>query len=252
MRISDLKVIVTGGASGMGRTFSLELAAEGAQVVAADVNTEALQEVTDASKGAVFAVECNVADEASVANLFEMAYKHMGAVNGLVNNAGIIRDGLLVKKDRETGAISNLSMKKWQQVIDVNLTGPFLCAREFATLAARHGVAPACMVNISSISRKGNPGQTNYSAAKAGLVAMTKLWSQELSRYGIRTGAIAPGPVDTPILLQMPEKAREGLSRMVPVGRFADPTEVYSAVKFIFENDFFTGRCLELDGGMNI
>ena len=136
MRISDLKVIVTGGASGMGRTFSLELAAEGAQVVAADVNTEALQEVTDASKGAVFAVECNVADEASVANLFEMAYKHMGAVNGLVNNAGIIRDGLLVKKDRETGAISNLSMKKWQQVIDVNLTGPFLCAREFATLAA--------------------------------------------------------------------------------------------------------------------
>ena len=193
MRISDLKVIVTGGASGMGRTFSLELAAEGAQVVAADVNTEALQEVTDASKGAVFAVECNVADEASVANLFEMAYKHMGAVNGLVNNAGIIRDGLLIKKDRETGAISNLSMKKWQQVIDVNLTGPFLCAREFATLAARHGVAPACMVNISSISRKGNPGQTNYSAAKAGLVAMTKLWSQELSRYGIRTGAIAPG-----------------------------------------------------------
>ncbi len=93
MRISDLKVIVTGGASGMGRTFSLELAAEGAQVVAADVNTEALQEVTDASNGAVFAVECNVADEASVANLFEMAYKHMGAVNGLVNNAGIIRDG---------------------------------------------------------------------------------------------------------------------------------------------------------------
>ena len=81
---------------------------------------------------------------------------------------------------------------------------------------------------------------------------MTKLWSQELSRYGIRTGAIAPGPVDTPILLQMPEKAREGLSRMVPVGRFADPKEVYSAVKFIFENDFFTGRCLELDGGMNI
>ena len=168
MRISDLKVIVTGGASGMGRTFSLELAAEGAQVVAADVNTEALQEVTDASNGAVFAVECNVADEASVANLFEMAYKHMGAVNGLVNNAGIIRDGLLIKKDRETGAISNLSMKKWQQVIDVNLTGPFLCAREFATLAARHGVAPACMVNISSISRKGEPWADQLQRRKGG------------------------------------------------------------------------------------
>jgi 3-oxoacyl-[acyl-carrier protein] reductase len=252
MKLNELKVIVTGGASGMGRTFSLELAAAGAQVVAADVNTEALQEVTDASKGMVFGVECNVADEASVANLFEVAYKHMGAVNGLVNNAGIIRDGLLIKKDRETGEISNLSLKKWQQVIDVNLTGPFLCAREFATLAARNGVAPACMVNISSISRKGNPGQSNYSAAKAGLVSMTKLWSQELSRYGIRTGAIAPGPVDTPILLQMPEKARSGITRMVPLGRFADPKEIYEAVRFIFENDFFTGRCIELDGGMNL
>ena len=98
MRIEELKVIVTGGASGMGRTFSLELAAACAQVVAADVNTDALTEITKASDGAVFGVECNVADEASVASLFEVAYKHMGSVNGLINNAGIIRDGLLIKK----------------------------------------------------------------------------------------------------------------------------------------------------------
>jgi 3-oxoacyl-[acyl-carrier protein] reductase len=251
MDLQDLNVIVTGAASGMGRTFALEFVKAGSRVLAADVDEEGLATLTEEAGENLKTVPCNVADEDSVRAMFDAGIAAFGTINGLVNNAGIIRDGMLIKRDRETGEIKPLSKKKWDQVIGVNLTGPFLCSREFAARAAgaKHG---GCIVSISSISRSGNPGQTNYSAAKAGLIAMTKLWSQELSRYGIRTGAIAPGPVDTPILLQMPEKMRAGLTSMVPLRRFAKPEEIFHSVRFIFENEFFTGRCVDVDGGMVI
>jgi 3-oxoacyl-[acyl-carrier protein] reductase len=251
MNLQELNVIVTGAASGMGRTFALEFIAAGSRVLAADVDEEGLASLAAEAGDALKTVTCDVADEDSVKAMFDVGIAAFGRIDGLVNNAGIIRDGMLIKRDRETGEIRTLSKKKWDQVIGVNLTGPFLCSREFAARAAEAKHA-GCIVSISSISRSGNPGQTNYSAAKAGLIAMTKLWSQELSRYGIRTGAIAPGPVDTPILLQMPEKARAGLTSMVPLRRFAKPEEIFHAVRFIFENEFFTGRCLDIDGGMII
>jgi 3-oxoacyl-[acyl-carrier protein] reductase len=142
-----------------------------------------------------------------------------------------------------------MTLKNLQAVIDVDLTGPFLCAREFAKSCIETNTRPAVIVGISSISRAGNMGQSNYSAAKAGLVADTKLWSGELSRYGIRTGAIAPGFIRTPILEGMRPEVLEAMVKPIPVGRVGEPGEIYLGLKFIIECDFFNGKCLDIDGG---
>jgi 3-oxoacyl-[acyl-carrier protein] reductase len=254
MKLSEVKGIVTGGGSGMGRAFVLELASAGAQVVAADISTEGLAATAAAASdlpGTVTTVEANVADEASVQAMIAAAQEAMGGVNVLVNNAGIFRDGLLVKVDRETGKVKGeMSLKQWQTVLDVDLTGPFLCTREFAKNAIDQGIRDSVVVNISSVARHGNPGQSNYSAAKAGLVADTKLWGQELSRYGIRTGAIAPGFIQTPILDGMKPEMLEKMLRAVPLRRTGSPAEIFAGVRFIIECGYFTGRCIDIDGGL--
>jgi 3-oxoacyl-[acyl-carrier protein] reductase len=255
MNLSDCKALVTGGASGMGRHFTLSLAAAGADVAFCDLSDEGIEETVAAGAdlpGKVVGFNANVADEQSVVDLVKNASEALGGLNCLVNNAGIFRDGLLVKKDRETGEIKTMSLKKWQAVIDVDLTGPFLCTREFAAGCVQSGTKDAVIVNISSVARHGNPGQTNYSAAKAGLVADTKLWAQELSRYGIRTGAVAPGFVDTPILQGMRPEVLEGMLKAVPLRRVASQDEIFLAVKFIIECGYFTGRCIDVDGGISI
>lgn len=252
MDLKNAKILVTGGASGMGKAFVLNLAKDGASVAFCDLNEDGIKEVeAEAAElpGKVVGFVANVADEESVEKLIADAHEALGGLNGLVNNAGIFRDGLLVKKDRETGAIKKMSLKNWNMVIGVDLTGPFLCAREFAAKCVETG-SGGVIVNISSIARHGNPGQTNYSAAKAGLVADTKLWAQELGRYGIRTGAIAPGFVNTPILQGMRPEVLENMLKAVPLRRAAEPYEIYLALKFIVECDFFTGRCIDVDGGM--
>ncbi|MEQ1569067.1 MAG: SDR family oxidoreductase [Myxococcota bacterium] len=255
MKLSDLKVVVTGGASGMGRCFSLELARGGAAVMVADLDADKMAEVQAAAAGlpgSIHTIKCNVADEADVVALFEQAHAQLGGLNGLVNNAGIFRDGLLVKPDKETGTIKKMSLDQWNAVIAVDLTGPFLCTREFAAKVISTQTRESCIVNISSVARHGNPGQSNYSAAKAGLVADTKLWSSELARYGIRVGAIAPGFVDTPILQGMRPEVLEGMLKAVPLRRVGRPEEIFAAVKFIFECDYFTGRCVDVDGGITM
>ncbi len=255
MQLSEVKAIVTGGASGMGRCFTLELVKAGASVTVADMSDEGMAAVAaDAAElpGSIHTVSCDVSNEDSVMAMVNAAHESMGGLNALVNNAGIFRDGLLVKKDRETGAIKRMSLKKWNAVIAVDLTGPFLCTREFAAKVIETGTRPACVVNISSIARHGNPGQTNYSAAKAGLVADTKLWAQELARYGIRTGAVAPGFVDTPILQGMRPEVLDNMLKAVPLRRAASPEEVFLAVKFVLECGYFTGRCIDLDGGLSM
>jgi 3-oxoacyl-[acyl-carrier protein] reductase len=255
MKLAELKIIVTGAASGMGREFSLQLAAAGAAVAAADINEEALADLVSAASdlpGKMVPILCNVADEESVGNLIESAYEQLGGLNGLINNAGIFRDGLLVKKDRETGAIKKMSLKNWNAVIGVDLTGPFLCTRDFAAKIIESGTKGAVVVNISSVARHGNIGQSNYSAAKAGLIADTKLWALELARYGVRTGAVAPGFVNTPILQGMRPEVLEGMLKAVPLRRAAEPEEIWMAVKFIIECDYFTGRCIDVDGGITM
>ena len=255
MQLSGSKAIVTGGASGMGRHFVLSLASEGANVAFCDVNADGIAALVDEAKdlpGSVQGFECNVADEDSVIAFVTAASEALGGLNILVNNAGIFRDGLLVKQDRETGEIKKMSLRKWQSVIDVDLTGPFLMTREFAADVIKRKSGPAVIVNISSIARYGNRGQTNYSAAKAGLVADTRLWAIELARHGIRTGAIAPGFVDTPILQGMPDEVLKAMLKPVPLRRVGSTNEMWLAVKFIIECDYFTGRCIDVDGGLSI
>lgn len=255
MQLDSVKAIVTGGASGMGRAFALNLARAGATVTVADLSEEAMAETVRMAgdlPGRMHAVRANVADEADVARLMNEAHQAMGGLNCLVNNAGIFRDGLLVKADKATGEIKKMSLKNWQAVIDVDLTGPFLCTRDFAAKVIETGTPASVIVNISSIARHGNPGQSNYSAAKAGLVADTRLWALELARYGIRTGAIAPGFVDTPILQGMKPEALEAMMKTVPLKRAASPDEMWLAVKFVIECDYFTGRCIDVDGGLGM
>ena len=253
MELADVKALVTGGGSGLGREFTLQLARAGAAVAFCDVAEAAIAETASLAQGLpgrVAGFRANVADETEVGRLVTDAHAALGGLNALVNNAGIFRDGLLVKQDRRTGAIQRMSLDQWNAVIGVDLTGPFLCAREFAAKVIETKTAPAVIVNISSASRHGTRGQSNYSAAKAGLVADTKLWAEELAPYGIRTGAVAPGFIDTPILRGMKPDVLEAALAVVPLKRPGKPAEIFQAVKFILECEYFTGRCVDVDGGI--
>jgi 3-oxoacyl-[acyl-carrier protein] reductase len=254
MKLADLKCIVTGGGSGMGRHFSLAFCRAGAKVAAFDIEEkglEALKAEAQGLPGELRTYRVNVADEAQVSAGIDRAWTELGSLNGLVNNAGIFRDGLLVKTDRTTGKVSGkLTREQWQAVIDVDLTGPFLMTRELCARMIDGQAGPGVIVNISSVSRHGNMGQSNYSAAKAGLVADTKLWGEELARYGIRVAAIAPGFIRTPILEGMRPEMLEKMVSRVPLRRLGEPEEIFAGIRFIVECDYFTGRCLDIDGGV--
>jgi 3-oxoacyl-[acyl-carrier protein] reductase len=196
------------------------------------------------------AYAANVADEAAVVATFETLVDDFGSLGGLVNNAGILRDGLLVKtKNGEIAGRLNLS--DWQAVIDVNLTGVFLCGREAATHMIRGG-AGGSIVNMSSISRAGNFGQSNYSAAKAGVAALTTVWAKELARHRIRVNAIAPGFVMTEMVASMKAEALERMASGIPAGRLCTPEEIADACLYLFDNDYMNGRVLEIDGGLRL
>ncbi len=255
MQLSELKIVVTGGASGLGRCFVEQLAAAGASVAFCDLNAEAVSQVEQAlshAPGVVRGFVADVSSESDVISLIDQAWEAFGSLNGLINNAGIFRDGLLVRSDHKTGEISKLSLDHWNQVLAVDLTGPFLATRELVARVLEHKTGPAVVVNISSISRHGNRGQSNYSAAKAGLVADTRVWATELARYGIRVGAIAPGFVRTPILEGMRPAVLDQIIAAVPLGRVGEPEEIWQAVRFVIECDYFTGRCIDLDGGLRV
>lgn len=252
----DLKgktIVVTGGGQGLGRAIALECAAAGANLALIDLNDEPLAESVQLCKdagGDARSYKANVAAEDDVARVFDEVEADFDAVHGLVNNAGILRDGLLVKvKD---GAIDKrMSLAEWQAVIDVNLTGVFLCGREAATRMIQKQVA-GCIINISSISKAGNMGQTNYSAAKAGVAAMATVWAKELARYGIRAAAIAPGFIATEMVASMKPEALEKMASGIPLKRLGEPAEVAHTARYIFENDYLSGRVIELDAGLRI
>ncbi len=174
----------------------------------------------------------------------------LGRLDVLVNNAGIIKDGLLVKA-KDGVVTGKMGLEQWQAVIDVNLTGVFLCGREAAERMIRLGHG-GVIINISSISKCGNAGQTNYSAAKAGVTAMAVVWAKELARYGIRAASIAPGFTRTDLLAGMPPEMLDKVTAPVPLKRLGLPEEVAHAAVFIVENDFFTGRAVDIDGGLRL
>jgi len=252
MQLKDLKIIVSGGASGMGRHFAVRLAEAGAQVAIGDVNEGGLAETVSLAKGPgkVHARKVNVADEGEVGAFVDWAHGAMGGLNGLINNAGILRDGLLVKKDRETGEVKKLSKEQWDAVIAVNLTGATLLARDTVAKMVSTGTKPGVVVNMSSVARHGNRGQSNYSAAKAALATNSKTWSLEWAPFGIRCAAVAPGMVETPMTQGMNQKARDALVAAIPVGRIGNPEDLWLAVKFVLECDYFNGRTIDVDGGL--
>lgn len=253
MNLKDKTIVVTGGAQGLGLEMARMLAAQGSHLALLDMNAEQL----DAAKAELAAsgvtvrtYVCNVANEESVETTFTSIAADFGAIDGLINNAGILRDGLLLKvKDGEL--VSKMSYQQFQSVIDVNLTGVFLCGREAAALMVKTG-RKGVIINMSSVARSGNMGQTNYAASKAGVVAMTVTWARELGRYGIRVGAIAPGVIRTAMTDAMKPEARDRLVAMKPVGRLGEAAEIAHTAKYIFENDFFTGRVVEVDGGISM
>jgi len=246
MKLEDLKVIVTGGARGMGAYFAQNLLAAGAKVAVGDVIEDDLAKLPDG----ISKRRLDVTNSADCREFVAWANEELGGLNGLVNNAGIIRDGLLVRQDRNTGELQLMSDEQWQSVIDVNLSGATYMVREFAAKLVETGQKPAAIINMSSVARHGNRGQSNYVATKAALAANTVTWAREFARYGIRVGAIAPGMIETPMTEGMNQKARDALVAMVPVGRIGEPEDIWQAVKFIFECDYFNARCLDVDGGL--
>jgi 3-oxoacyl-[acyl-carrier protein] reductase len=236
----------------MGRHFAIRLAEAGAQVAIGDVNDAGLAETVSLAKGPgkVHARKVNVADEGEVGAFVEWAHGAMGGLNGLINNAGILRDGLLVKKDRETGEVKKLSKEQWDAVIAVNLTGATLLARDTVAKMVTTGSKPGVVVNMSSVARHGNRGQSNYSAAKAALATNSKTWSLEWAPFGIRCAAVAPGMVETPMTQGMNQKARDALVAAIPVGRIGNTEDLWLAVKFVLECDYFNGRTIDVDGGL--
>ena len=210
MDLSNKTIVITGAARGLGAAMAQRLAAHGGNLALVDLDEDSIADAVAACQSAganARAYGANVASEDDVNGLFDRIAADFGSVDGLVNNAGITRDGLLIKyKDGEL--LSKMSLQDWQQVIDVNLTGVFLCGREAARVMVEKG-SRGCIINIASISRAGNMGQTNYSAAKAGVEAMAVTWAKELSRYGIRAASIAPGFINTEMVAGMKEAARE-------------------------------------------
>lgn len=253
MDIRNKAVVVTGAGRGIGRATAWQLAHHGADVALFDVNAADLEETAKlctAEAVQARSYRVNVADEAEVCAAMTRVAADFGRLDGLVNNAGIVRDALLVKV-RDGVTVGRMTLDQWNSVIGVNLTGVFLCAREAAAHMIERGNG-GVIVNISSISRVGNAGQSNYSAAKAGVESMSVVWAKELARYGIRVGSIAPGFTHTEILASMRAEVLDKLTAPVPLKRLGQPEEIAHAVLFIFENDFFTGRCLEVDGGLRL
>lgn len=253
MNLQDKVIAITGAAQGLGAAMAENLAAAGAKIALIDMQEPGLQAQTQKLEAAGATARyyvVNVTDENDVEQAFAAIAADFGQLNGLINSAGIMRDGMLLKtKDGEIK--DKMSLKQFQSVLDVNVTGTFLCGREAAVQMIATG-SEGVIINLSSVSRAGNMGQTNYSASKAAVAAMTVSWGKELARHGIRSACIAPGLVETAMAAQMRPEMREKFLSTVPLRRLADPEELGHTARYIFENDYFTGRVIELDGGTRV
>ena len=253
MDLKDKVIVITGAARGLGAAMAKGLAAQGAHLALVDLDVDGIRDSLSAcqAEGATArSYAANVADEKQVVALFDQVVADFSRLDGCINNAGILRDGLLIKvKDGQI--VSKMSREQWQAVIDVNLTGVFLCGREAAERMIKLGNG-GVIINVSSISRAGNFGQTNYSAAKAGVAAMAVTWAKELARYGIRVNAIAPGFVNTEMVASMKAEALEKMAAGIPLKRLCEPQEIAHAAQYLFENEYMSGRVIEIDGALRL
>jgi len=253
MDLNGKVVVVTGGARGIGKAIGSAFAERGAHIALLDLQADDV-ETTGAEltrRGATVSTHTlNVAKEDEVIRTFDDIVQRHGRLDVLVNNAGIIKDALLVKV-KDGVVVGKMSLAQWQAVIDVDLTGVFLCGREGADRMVRLGNG-GVIINISSISRAGNAGQSNYSAAKSAVAALAVTWAKELARFGVRAAAIAPGFVRTDLTAGMEPEILAKVTAPVPLKRLGLPEEIAHTAVYIAENDFFTGRCVDVDGGLRL
>ena len=253
MDLQGKVIVITGAAQGLGQKMAEVIAGHGAKLALVDLDHAKLQttvRLCTKAGGKVKDYPADVTDEPAVESLFNGVRKDFGSVDGLINNAGITSDALLVKAT--DGKVQRkMSLTDFHRVIAVDLRGVFLCAREAAVQMIESGRG-GVIINISSISRAGNVGQTNYAAAKAGVAAMTVTWAKELARYNIRVAGIAPGFSDTRMVASIPPKVKDKIVSTIPLRRFARPEEIARAALFILQNDYYDGRILEIDGGLRL
>ena len=247
MSMNGKIAVVTGGSRGIGKAICLELARRGANVVfsyagniaAAEETLAALKELGVEAR----AIQGSVADPAAVKALMDTAVKELGGLHILVNNAGITRDNLAMM----------LKEEDFDAVIETNLKGAFLCMKAAARpmMKARWGR----IINLSSVvALRGNPGQINYCASKAGVIGMTKSLAKELGGRGITVNAVAPGYIATDMTAALPDAAREAMLSTIPAGRAGTPEDVAAAVAFLASDEaaYITGQVLSVDGGMGM
>lgn len=244
-RLGGHAAFVTGSARGLGRAIAERLAAEGAGVAVADIDLPAAEEAATQLRdagGRALAVQADVRDAASIEAAMQRARQQLGGVlDILVNNAGVVRDGRL----------ESMSDEDWDTVLDIDLRGYFVCARAALPHLRERGWGR--IVNISSRAYLGNPGQANYSAAKAGVVGMTRALSMELARDGITVNAVAPGAIDTALIRNHPraEEIIERALKVQPIKRLGTPEDVAAAVAFLCSDDagFVSGDVIHVSGG---
>lgn len=244
MRLQDKVGIVTGAGQGIGKATAMTFAREGAKVVVADINEAAAQATAEEIKGAggeAIAVYLNVTDAASVDNMVKATMDWGGRIDALVNNAGITKDARLLKMTED----------QWDAVINVNLKGVWLCGKAVAAVMTEQG--SGSIINASSISGLyGNFGQSNYTATKGAVVAMTITWSVELGPKGVRANAVAPGFTQTPMVESVPDKVLEDVKSKTPLRRLGTPEDVANVYLFLAsdESSFITGQVITVSGGL--
>ncbi|HEY9103210.1 beta-ketoacyl-ACP reductase [Chitinimonas sp.] len=246
MRLSGKVTIVTGAASGIGEATAVRFGKEGARVVVCDVNAAGIDAVVGeitAAGGEAVGYVVNVTDKAQIAAMVAGVKAQWGRIDVLVNNAGIVADAQL----------SKMTDEQFDRVIDINLKGVYNCAKAVVDIMTEQG--SGVILNASSVvGLYGNFGQTNYAAAKFGVIGFTKTWAKELGKKGIRSNAVCPGFVATPILQQMPEKVIQAMEERVPMRRLAQPEEIAAVYLFLASDDasYINGAVLSVDGGLVI
>jgi 3-oxoacyl-[acyl-carrier protein] reductase len=243
MDLSNKTAVVTGSGRGIGRSIAEHLTSLGARVVISDLDQAAVEQVASEIGSGAVGIACNVTDSALVDQLFKRTQEQLGRVDIVVNNAGITRDGLMIRMDE----------KDWDMVLDINLKGAFLVSKAAAKVMMKQRYGR--IVNISSVVGViGNAGQANYSASKAGLIGLTMSSAKELAGRGITVNAVAPGFIETEMTAVLPEAAREQLLSKVALKRPGTPADIAQAVAFLASDDasYITGQVLAIDGGLAI
>lgn len=250
MRLEDKVALISGGAAGIGKATAERFLEEGAKVIICDVDQEAGEKTVEELGEEIVFYDVDVADRSAVQNLVEGVAEKFGHIDVLVNNAGILRDNQLVRV-KDGLLIKQMPEEDFDQVIAVNLKGVFNCTQAVAPYMIKQG--SGVILNATSIvGLDGNFGQTNYVAAKAGVVGMTKVWARELGRYNIRVNAVAPGFTLTEMVRQMPEKILDAMIKQTPLHRMGKPRDIANAYLFLASDEasYITGVTLRVDGGI--